>query len=156
MFHDQAPGRVVQQHFRLFHAVVQADQNAAIGAPQDLPQRFVGMAAALHPGRGAMDIVDALDVERNVPPGLKDRERAHTFRCDAFHADRLNNHLSAFLQEIRMTAVPSIMAQYSPSGYAGIAWTRGSSAHWSSCAWSATTLAVLPITCWNHHLIVPS
>ena len=92
MLNDQPLGGVVEQDFTLFVTIVQPDQDAAVGAPQHLPQRLVGMAAALGALRRAVDIVDALDVKRHIAAALKDRERSLSFRCDAFHMDCLDNH----------------------------------------------------------------
>ena len=92
MLDDQTLGGVVQQHFTLFVAVIQFDEDAAVGAPQHLPQCLVGVAAALGALGRAVDIVDALDVKGDVVAALKDRERAQPLGRDALHADGLDNH----------------------------------------------------------------
>lgn len=62
-FHDQAFVGAVQQDFRFLEAVIQLDQDLAIGTPQDLAQLFVGVAAALDTRRDIVDVVDALEAK---------------------------------------------------------------------------------------------
>lgn len=65
-FHDQAFVGAVQQDFRFLEAVIQLDQDLAIGTPQDLAQLFVGVAAALDARRDIVDVVDALDGKGHI------------------------------------------------------------------------------------------
>ena len=116
MLDDQALVGAVQQDVGLLAAIVQPDADAAVGAPQHLPQCLVGVAAAVGALGRAVDIVNALDVKGHIMAALKDREGAHPLRRHAFDADGLDDHsgcLSVYY------SLPPLAGEVAPQGRKG-------------------------------------